>query len=77
MRRLLLSAALLLFTAHSAIAADTELVSKWYSTLKTKAEYIESLDNWKGVTENLTLIMKGVNSTGETTVCYKFSENSF
>ena len=107
MRRLLLSATLLLFTAHSAIAADIALVSKWYGALKTsnrevfkellandaildlkpleieqtKAEYIESLDNWEEAAENLTLIMKGVNSTGETTakatVCYRFSENSF
>lgn len=107
MKRLLLSATVLFFTAQSAIAADTELVAKWYSALKTsnretfkelladeatldlkpleitqtKAEYIEALDNWEDVAKDLTLIMKGVNSTGETTasanVCYKFSENSF
>lgn len=107
MKRLLTSAAVFLFTAQSALAANTDLVAQWYSALKTsnpeifkeliaddatldlrpleitqtKAEYIEALDNWEDIAKDLTLIMKGVNSTGETTVtanvCYKFSENSF
>ncbi len=107
MKRLLTTAAVFLFTAHSALAADTSLVSEWYGALKTsnrtvfekllatdatidlkpleitqsKAEYIEALDNWEDVAKDLTLIMKGVKSTGETTatanVCYRFSENSF
>ncbi len=107
MKRLLISTAILMFASQAAIAADRELVAKWYSALKTsntgtfnelladdatidlkpleitqtKVEYIAALDNWEDVAKDLTLIMKGVNSTDETTataiVCYKFSENSF
>lgn len=93
--------------SQTAIAENTDLVSKWYSALKTnnqtsfkeliandavltlnpieaiqtKAEYITALDTWADTAKDLTLIMKGVNDTGETTVtanvCYKFSESSY
>lgn len=106
MKKLLISIAMMLMASQTAIAENTDLVSKWYSALKTsnqgifeelladdavlninpleitqtKAEYIEALDNWEEVAKDLTLIMKGINSTGETTVtamvCYRFSENS-
>lgn len=107
MKKLLISIAMILFASQTAIAENADLVSKWYSALKTsnqtifneliaedavleinpleitqtKSEYIEALDNWEEVAKDLTLIIKGIRSTGETTVramvCYKFSENSF
>lgn len=97
---------MMLMASQTAIAENADLVSKWYSALKTsnqamfqelladdavlninpleitqtKAEYIEALDNWKEVAKDLTLIIKGITPTGETTVramvCYKFTENS-
>lgn len=106
MKKLLISIAMMLFASQTAIAENTELVSKWYSALKTsneamfkeliaddatlelnplevtqtKAEYIAALNNWEATSKDLTLIMKGVKSTGETTVramvCYKFPETS-
>lgn len=106
MKKLLISIAMMLFASQTAIAENTELVSKWYSALKTsneamfkeliaddatlelnplevtqtKAEYIAALNNWEATAKDLTLIMKGVKSTGETTVramvCYKFPESS-
>jgi len=106
MKKLLISIAMMLFASQTAIAENTELVSKWYSALKTsneamfkeliaddatleinplevtqtKAEYIAALNNWEAKAKDLTLIMKGVKSTGETTVramvCYKFPETS-
>lgn len=106
MKKLLISIAMMLMASQTAIAENTDLVSKWYSALKTsnqaifeelladdavlninpleitqtKAEYIEALDNWEEVAKDLTLIMKGINATGETTVvamvCYKFTENT-
>lgn len=63
------------------IANDAVLEINPLEITQTKGEYIEALDNWEDVAEDLTLIMKGVNSRSETTavamVCYKFSQNSF
>ena len=106
MKKLLISITMMLMASQTAIAENADLVSKWYSALKTsnqamfqelladdavlninpleitqtKAEYIEALENWKEVAKDLTLIIKGISPTGETTVramvCYKFTENS-
>lgn len=106
MKKLLISITMMLMASQTAIAENADLVSKWYSALKTsnqamfqelladdavlninpleitqtKAEYIEALENWKEVAKDLTLIIKGIKPTGETTVramvCYKFTENS-
>lgn len=63
------------------IADDATLEINPLEITQTKAEYIATLDNWEETTKDLTLIMKGINASGETTVtaivCYRFSENSY
>ena len=63
------------------LADDAVLNLNPLEITQTKAEYIEALDNWDIVAKDLTLIIKDVNSNGETkvaaNVCYRFSGNSF
>ena len=62
------------------LADDAVLNINPLEITQTKAEYIEALDNWREVAKDLTLIIKRLKPTGETTVraliCYKFSQNS-
>jgi len=63
------------------IAEDASIEIRPLEITQTKSEFIEALDTWEEITDDLTLIIKGSGATGETTaqamVCYRFSENSY